>query len=584
MFYRGPVKITWTTAARDLPPPVAAAEAALLTAGGPFELEDGDVLGERMAVFRRRARSLRDFVAASAGFGDAEHLVFVGGTANEVGTERPSPGAISSERRFTFADHLRRVASTAAALRDRFGVGPGDRVAIAAANTPEWLVTFWATVSLGAVAVGLNAWWTGAELRYALDDAAPKLLVADRRRLARLGESGLPTVAIEDGFDALWNHDPGAGLPDAPIDEDDPAVILYTSGTTGRPKGAVHSHRNLIALVGLNFFHGARLRGLRGGPPAAPCMLISSPLFHVSGLHSAAVSALAGGIKTVWTQGRFDPAVLLALIERERVTSWGYTATGLHRLLAHPALARTDVSSLVQLGGGGSPIAPALQERTRALLPGLAASFGVGYGLTECTALAALAFGDDLRAHPASVGRPLPTVEIEIRDATGAPVAEGVDGEIHVRSPLVMREYWRNPAATAEAIGPGRWLRTGDLGRIEGGRLYLTSRRRDLILRGGENVYPVEIEQRLEQHPDVAEAAVIGVDHPDLGQEVKAIVVARAGARLDPEALARWAAETLAYFKVPAQWEIRDAPLPRNATGKVLKQVLAGDDAGFLDE
>src|SRR5262245_53056382 len=206
MFYRGPVKISWTSEAPDLPPAVAVAEAALLAPGGPFELEDGDVLGERMAVFRRRARSLRDLVAASAAFGEAEHLVFVGAADNEVGTERPSSGAISSERRFTFADHLRRVASTAAALRDRFGITPGDRVAIAAANTPEWLVTFWATVSLGAVAVGLNAWWTGAELRYALDDAAPKVLVADRRRLARLGEPGLPVVAIEDGFDALWSH------------------------------------------------------------------------------------------------------------------------------------------------------------------------------------------------------------------------------------------------------------------------------------------------------------------------------------------------------------------------------------------
>jgi long-chain acyl-CoA synthetase len=546
-------------------------EKQLLGEGGMFETVDAAVLGEPMRVFKNRARSLRDFVVASSRLGDAEYLVFSDG---------------QTEKRITFAEHARLVLCMANVLHARYGVAPGDRVAILAANRAEWIITFWATVSLGAVAVGLNAWWTEPEIRFGVADAAPKLLVLDAKRRARLGGAiDVPTLVIEEEFAQRIGAAPDAPLPNVPIDEDDPAIILYTSGTTGRPKGAVHTHRNVIALVGLGFFNGARMRAILPPSPHAPCVFVTSPLFHVSGLHNAAVACLAAGVKTVWLAGRFDAKVAFSIIEKERATSWAYTAALLHRAVHHPDSQRYDLSSLWQLGGGGSPIPLALQTRAREVFTSAAQTLGVGYGLTECTSLATINSGPELLLFPESVGRPMPTVELEIRDAAGARLADGSEGDVHVRSPLVMREYWKNPAATAAVILARRWLRTGDMGKMVEGRLYLSSRRDDLILRGGENVYPAEIEQRLEAHPDVAEVAVVGIDHHELGQEVKAFVVPKMGRTPDPASLAAWVAEALAYFKVPSSWEVRAAPLPRNATGKVVKHVLRDRGAStFIDE
>ena len=555
----------------DVPEEVREVERRLLGPGGPFEIVEEDVAGERIQVVKHRARSLRELLVGSLSRADAEYAAFTGDAR--------------SYRRFTFGEHARLVASTAAVLRDEYGVGPGERVAILGANSPEWIVTFWATVALGGIAVGLNGWWTEPEIRYGVDDCEPRVLVGDATRLARLGgrDAGVPTVVMEEGFDALWHAHADAPLPEQPIAEDDPAVILYTSGTTGRPKGAINTHRNVIAFLTSNFISGARSMMLApprppdAPPPLPPCSMVTSPLFHVSGLHAAAVMAVAVGMRTVWLTGRFDPVVALEVIQSEKVTSWGFMATLLNRLISHPDVTEYDVSSLTNLGGGGSPIPPALQERTKQLFPHLRKTMSIGYGSTETAALLTSNTGAEYDAHPDSVGRPNACVELEIRDEEGNAVPLGEEGEVCARGPMIMPGYWRRPEDTAASFWPGRWYRMGDIGWIDDGRLYLASRKRDLIFRGGENVYPIEIEHRLEEHPGVAEAAIVGVDHPDLGQEVKAYVVPASGSVVTDDELAAWVGEALAYYKVPSVWEIRTEALPRTATGKVVKSAL--DDA-----
>lgn len=552
-------------------------EKTLLGPGGFFELGEEEVLGEKMKVFKNRARSLREYVEKSEAFGEREYIVY-------------------GDRRISYAEHLELVASTARFLSERYGVGPGDRVAIFSENRPEWIVAYWATVSLGAIATALNGWWTTDEAVFGIGITEPKVVLGDTKRLARIADAKLacPTFDVEVGSDEMLSYATGAKLPANPIAEDDPSTILFTSGTTGRPKCAVASHRAVVGFVQAASAGGARgaMLAMQMGyeinaAPAPLCMLLTVPLFHVSGLYSGAVMMLAAGGKSVWRSGRFDPEAVLGLIQDESVTSWTGIGSMAHRVLYHPRIDEYDLSSLSNIGSGGAPTSPTLLERMQEVSALGVRGRGLGYGLSESVATITGISGLELAERPTSVGRATATVEIEIRDSEGNVVPDGQEGEVCARSPFLMLEYWRNPEATAKTLLPGRWLATGDIGRLEDGYLYINSRARDLILRSGENIYPTEIEHRLEAHPSVGEAAVLGVDSEEFGQEVKAILVPKGGApvdSLDTDALSLFCREKLAPFKVPTLWEVRADPLPRNAAGKILKNVLSGESENRLIE
>ncbi|AWH00722.1 class I adenylate-forming enzyme family protein [Rhodococcus ruber] len=532
--------------------------------GGRFEIVEEEVLGASMPVMKNRGKAVGELLADSLRWGDRDYLV-------------------TADRRLSFAEHAAAAYSLARALRSDYGVEKGDRVAILAANTPEWVIAFWASQTLGAITVGLNGWWVPREIEYGLEHSRPKVLVVDAKRaeaLADVDTTGITVLTMEEDLPRLIAQYPGAEPPRVDIDEDDPSVILYTSGTSGRPKGALHSHRNLLAVVDYHRFSDALLAAFTGRTysddvPSDLRYLLTSPLFHIASLHNLVIPRLATGSAVIMHQGSFDVDKVLSLIERERVTNWGAVPTMASRLLEHDNLDKYDLSSLTAFALASAPSSIAFKDRLREKVPFARDALVDSYGLTECSTAIAVANSQDIEAFPGTLGRPIITVSLEIRDPFGEWLPDGVEGEVCVRSPFVMLGYWEDEEATAAVITPDRWLRTGDYGVIENGRLRLTGRRSDLILRGGENVYPTEIEQTLDEHPAVRECAVIGVPHPDLGQEVAAVVVLAEGASVTEEELREYAAERLSYFKVPTRWRITSDLLPRNATGKTVRREVS---------
>ncbi|MBE1530772.1 class I adenylate-forming enzyme family protein [Actinomadura algeriensis] len=526
----------------------------LIGPGGEFELREEEVLGTRLPVFANRARDLTAVLAASAAHGDRDYIV-------------------TADRRISFAEHAARAASLGRALRDDHGVRPGDRVAINAANSPEWILAFWGVLAAGGVVVAYNAWWTPAEIEYALGHTEPVLVIADAERAART--TGARVLTVEDDVPALAARYPdatpdGLGVPEAA--EDDPAVILYTSGTSGRPKGAVHTHRNLTSVIEYHRFNDAIMQAMGvPGDPADRRYLLVLPLFHIGSLHNLAVPRLATGSAVILHEGRFDVDAILGLIERERVTNWGAVPTMANRIVEHGAATKYDLSSLTAFSLATAPSSPAFKERLRKVFPPAKDALVDSYGLTESCTGVATATPADLAEAPGTLGRPIIGVRLEIRDPDGNALPEGVEGEVCVRSAYNMLGYWNDQEATDRAIRADRWLHTGDIGMVEGGRLRLTTRRSDLILRGGENVYPAEIENVLAEFPGVRECVVLGVPHADLGQEVMAVVVFADPVPAEDEITA-FARERLSYFKVPSRWRLTTEPLPRNATGKVVRR------------
>jgi acyl-CoA synthetase (AMP-forming)/AMP-acid ligase II len=551
--------------------------APLVGPGGPFELIEEDVLGVPTTVFRNRPPHLRAVLeTAVTRMPDAAHFVF----------DRRDGG----ELRLSYADSLASVARIGAVLADA-GVAPGDRVAIAAANVPAHPLTWWATVTMGAIVTSFNGWWTSAEMAHGLALSEPKVVVADERRLESLREAGLPedvVVLRTDDLEELL----GPPRPDDPplssveMVEDDPVVILFTSGTTGRPKGATLSHRNFVHSPMVATLQGAIGYLADPPPPDAPprpqpSSLVVSPIFHISGVIALAIAPVVGSRLVFPPVGAWDEVTHLRLTEEHRVASWSGVPTQFWRLLEHPRFDEFDVTSVTNIGGGGATFAPELFKLMERKLPG--ARVGCGYGMSETMGSGSRLGGVTLQSHPASVGTVEPLCEIQIRDASDQPLPEGEVGQICIKGPAVFLGYWGNPDATADALDARRWYRTGDFGSVVDGVLYLESRMRDLIIRGGENVYPIEIENRLVEHPAVAQACVVGVPHHQLGQEVCAVVVRRDGSDLGVEEVREWVGATLARYKVPAHVVFRPE-LPYNATGKVLKHQVETDVAEALGD
>ncbi len=504
---------------------------------------------------------------------------------------------IAGERRYSYAEFVAAASALACRLTEAYGLRPGDRAVIAMRNHPEWQIAFWAVQLAGLVAVPLNAWWTEDEFTYALDDCEPRVLLVDGERLPRVvawgertgarfvvfhGSPGSVLPADAERYEDFPAADPLAAPPDVDVLPEDDATIIYTSGTTGRPKGAVATHlAQAGAALNPRYYAAASAlgRGVIPGRGPAPVSLLTFPFFHVAAFTGFYAAMASGG--TLVLMRKWDADEALRLIRDHGVTLYAGVPTTALQLLAAADLAGDGMESLRMMNTGGAAAPPDLVARLTAR-HGERVEPRNGYGLTETSGGVLAAFGSDYRAHPGSVGRPTPATEVRIAGPAGEALVEGEVGELWLRGQSVARGYWRDEAATAAAFGGG-WFRTGDLAVVRDGRVHIVDRIKDMVIRGGENVYSVEVEAALHDHPDVEDAAVLGVPHPVLGEEVAAVVRLRPGASVTADELREQVGRSLAGFKVPAHVLVRDEPLPRNATGKILKRELRGPVVAHVD-
>jgi len=542
----------------------------ILTApGAPFEMETLIIRGIHTRVWKNIPSSLGTLIEESRRHGNRAFFV-------------------CGEERVSYVAHHRAVAALARWLVDQ-GVGKGDRVALAMRNLPEWPVIFFAATAIGAIIVPLNAWWTGGELAACLDDCKPLLMFCDAERCARVGGMAegprlVVSRAQQDGdFTALetiigdvgsYDSLPDAELPPTNVEPDDDATIFYTSGTTGRPKGALATHRNVLSNIQSSSFAAARNFIRRGEPlpPAAPKVrLITVPLFHVTACSASMITGIPAGNTNI-VMRRWDAAEALAIIERERVQITGGVPTIAWQLVEHPARTSHDISSLESVAYGGAPAAPAL---ARLVTEELGTTAGNGWGMTETTGTVTSHSAEEYLARPDSCGPPVATADLRIMDEAGLrQLPLGTVGELWARGPMVARGYWERPIETAATFVDG-WVRTGDLARLdEEGFCFIVDRCKDVVIRGGENIYSIEVENTLFAHPAVSETALIGIPHPTLGEEPAAVVHLVSGLDASEAELRQWVRDRLAGFKVPVRILFLPEPLPRNAAGKTLKSAL----------
>ena len=552
-----------------------AAYETLTAPGAPFASTVREVRGVPVRVFDNALANMRIVWEMASAHGDKDYLVY-------------------GDERYSYAESHARVRALAHYLRNEHGAGPGKRVAVSMRNYPEWVLAHWAVISTGAAVVGMNAWWTRSEMEFGLGDSEPVALIVDGERLQQLGpaKSDTPVVAtrVDGEMPSHVRHwdsvaDPSGApdtLPDVDIDPDDDALIFYTSGTTGFPKGAQLTHRavvhNLFNMIFLNACGDAaraqRLAATGGEPPEAPptiTALLPVPLFHVTGCNCVMHPVTIAGGRLVLMY-RWDAAEALRLIEREQVTVITGVPTMSRELLQHPDWHCTDTSSLRSMGGGGAAIPTDLVRR---IDEGLSRGRpGVGYGLTETAGVTTAISNEFYVANPSSVGPLVPCMEAKVISEDGHTLGSGARGELLLRGPNVMKGYLNRPDATAESIVDG-WFRTGDVAEIDpDGWIYIKDRIKDIVIRGGENIHCSEVEAAVYELDEVAEAAVFGVPDERLGEEVALAVVLAEGAMLDKAGLAAHLEGRLARFKHPRHVWFLDEPLPRNANGKFVKREL----------
>ena len=542
----------------------------LTAPGAPFEIVEIPVRGNNIRMYKNAPPSVRELWLSTAAYGDRDYLVY-------------------ENDRLTYAQAHAQVNAIAAWLFAQ-GVQPGDRVAIAMRNYPEWMLLYWACLSIGVAAVGMNAWWVTDEMEYAIKDSAPKVIFADVERLARILER--PTMAQGAKLVAVRTEAPagvipyaeviagGGAMPQVSVDPDADACIFYTSGTTGNPKGAQLTHRGCIANLMNMGFSGhvqalavAKATGVVPNPEDAPipAALITTPLFHVTANNCGAYAVTAGGGKLVLMY-RWDAGEALRLIAKEKITAMSGVPTMAREVINHPDFATTDTSSLLTLGGGGAQLPPDLVAKIDGAVK--TARPNTGYGMTETCGIITAVSADFFVDKPDSCGPAMPAFEAKCVDDDGKTVPAGQVGELWVKGAPVIKGYINRPEATAESITDG-WLHTGDVARIdEDGFIFIVDRKKDMVLRGGENVYCAEVEAGIFRHPAVAEVTVFGVPDERLGEEVGAAVLLRPGAMVSPEELREHLGGLMAKHKVPRYLWFMNDPLPRNASGKFLKRQL----------
>ena len=560
---------------------VAQAHALLTAPGAPFEMETLEVRGLPTRVWKNAPPTLRAVVEAGRAHGERIFLVH-------------------DDERVSFEAFYRAVSAFAREL-EKQGVVKGDRVAIVMRNLPEWPVAFYAAAALGAIVTPLNAWWTGPELEYGLNDSGTKILIADIERLERLAEHLHACPAIErvyvsrmsdDSADPRltklesiigepnrWADLPDQALPAAEIGPDDDATIFYTSGTTGKPKGALATQRNINSNIMASGCAAARSFLRRGEQPPAPdpdapqrASLLSVPFFHATGCFAILNPSLVGGAKLAMMR-RWDPVRAFELIEREKITSAGGVPTIAWQLIEHPLRENYDLSSLESVAYGGAPSAPELVRKIKETFPRGAP--GNGWGMTETSATATSHGAEDYEHRPDSCGPAVPVTDLKIMTVEGdRELAVGEVGELWCRGPQVVKGYWNKPEATAQTFQDG-WVKTGDLARLdEEGFCFIIDRAKDMLIRGGENIYCIEVENVLYDHPAVMDAALVGIPHKTLGEEPGAVVTLKPGAEASQDDLRSFVAERLAAFKVPVKVIFWHETLPRNANGKIVKSEL----------